>query len=65
MRSSLTQIVEGVPRYEVAVQLEHDVDWAAAGEQQALVPERHALVPERTVDVAPDYRADVEGTVSR
>lgn len=30
VRASLTHIVEGVPRYEVAVMLERDVDWGTA-----------------------------------
>lgn len=34
VRASLTRIVEGVPRYEVAVQLEREVDWASAGHEE-------------------------------
>jgi hypothetical protein len=34
VRASLTAIVDGVPRYEVALSLEHDVDWDGAGRKR-------------------------------
>jgi hypothetical protein len=53
VRSSLTELIGGVPRYEVAVHFETDVDWsggAASGDAAAPAHERPA-----------DYREAVEG----
>jgi hypothetical protein len=41
VRASLTAIVDGVPRYEVALSLDHDVDWADAAGRERVERERH------------------------
>ena len=38
VRSSLTQIVDGAPHYEVALTLEQDVDWDAVKGRSAAAP---------------------------
>jgi hypothetical protein len=52
VRSSLTAIVDGVPRYEIAVSLDRPVDWASAAEEAELTFE------------ADDPSADLESSLS-
>jgi hypothetical protein len=61
VRSSLTHIVGGAPRYEIAVELERDVDWGApvAVDDAARDAAGDAAGP--AVEPAPDYRDAVEG----
>ena len=63
IRSSLTQIVGGAPRYEIAVQLERDVEWGGSVEM-------HDVAPAPEQPAADDYREPVaadaaDGGVSR
>jgi len=53
VRSSLTEIVNGVPRYEIAVQLDRPVDWCGDAERAELMFE------------ADDPNADLQESVSR
>jgi hypothetical protein len=43
VRSSLTRMVDGVPRYEIAVALDEDVDWGEGRPAEASQPEPVAV----------------------
>jgi len=64
VRSKLTQIVGGAPRYEIAVQLERDVEWGGPADVHDAAPAAEQPV------AAADYREAVaadaaDGGVSR
>lgn len=52
VRSSLTEIVNGVPRYEIAVALDRPVDWASAAEEAELTFEADEPGAERPDSLA-------------
>jgi hypothetical protein len=54
VRASLTQIVDGVPRYEVALKLDHDVDWAGAAGRETIDRELHGQPAPDSVTVPED-----------
>ena len=57
VRSSLTEVVNGVPRYEIAVQLDRPVDWASAADEAELTFEADD-------PTAGDPRADVQDSMA-
>jgi hypothetical protein len=65
VRSSLTQLVGGSPRYEIAVQLERDVEWGGPAEVHDVVP-ASAPQPAHVADYREAVAAETaDGGVSR